>query len=346
MPISRKTKRQLLDELADANRRNQELEIVVNQVQQLKNKLTNREQRYRAVIETQSELICRVLPDYTISFVNSAYCRFYRKTQSQLIGKNFMQDHVPKKDHPLLENHFAGFNKNCSNRTIEQRANGPDGNIYWMQWVDSAIFDEGDAIVEFQCVGRDITDLKKATEALKASHEKLKKQKLALEQKNIALAELMEQISVEKERIRENVLRNVQEVIFPVIEKIRLERGHFQERYLDLLQRNLMDLTEAFGRKISEGSVNLTPKELEICNMIRNGLTSKEAAELLHISNKTLEAHRHNIRRKLGICNQKVNLSSYLLSAKFGILKAAPSLLGGSIGGSRNSESKRSNIYP
>ena len=75
MPISRKTKRQLLDELADANRHNQELEIVVNQVQQLKNKLTNREQRYRAVIETQSELICRVLPDYTISFVNSAVAR-------------------------------------------------------------------------------------------------------------------------------------------------------------------------------------------------------------------------------------------------------------------------------
>ena len=76
MPIYRKTKRQLLDELADANRRNHELELVVNQVQQLKNKLTNREQRYRAVIETQSELICRVLPDYTISFVNSAVaCR-------------------------------------------------------------------------------------------------------------------------------------------------------------------------------------------------------------------------------------------------------------------------------
>jgi hypothetical protein len=87
----------------------------------------------------------------------------------------------------------------------KKHGKGPDGNIYWIQWVDSAIFDEHDAIIEFQCVGRDITDLKKATEALEISHEELKKQKLALEQKNIALAELMEQISVEKERIKENV---------------------------------------------------------------------------------------------------------------------------------------------
>jgi hypothetical protein len=88
----------------------------------------------------------------------------------------------------------------------KKHGKGPDGNIHWIQWVDSAIFDEHDAIIEFQCVGRDITDLKKATEALEISHEELKKQKLALEQKNIALAELMEQISVEKERIKDNVL--------------------------------------------------------------------------------------------------------------------------------------------
>jgi DNA-binding NarL/FixJ family response regulator len=72
--------------------------------------------------------------------------------------------------------------------------------------------------------------------------------------------------------------------------------------------------------------------------MIRNGLTSKEASELLHVSYKTLEAHRHNIRRKLGLCNQKVNLSAYLLSEKFDVLVAAQSAVGGGIGGSHNDD--------
>lgn len=312
MPATRKTKQHLEDELAPARKHTRELETMIAQAQQLKDRLTNTEQRYRAVIETQSELISRIRPDYTISFVNKAYCRFYGKTESELIGTNFLRDHVPENDHPLVENHFAEFNPGCPQRTIAQRAIGPDSRIHWIQWVDTAIFDENNVIVEFQAVGRDITDLKKTTDKLKKSHAELEKQKQALEQKNIALSELMEQISIQRERVKDNVLRNVKELIFPVIEKIRLERGEYQERYLDLLRRNLMDLTEAFGRKISSERINLTPKELEICNMVKSGLTSKEAAELLHISNKTLEAHRHNIRKKLGLCNRKINLSSYL----------------------------------
>lgn len=87
MSSFRKTRQQLIDELALASRRIDALEARLTKIQDLKQTLTASEQRYRAVIETQSDLICRLLPDGTISFVNRAYCRFYGKSQTELIMK-------------------------------------------------------------------------------------------------------------------------------------------------------------------------------------------------------------------------------------------------------------------
>ncbi|MEA1928737.1 MAG: helix-turn-helix transcriptional regulator, partial [Candidatus Auribacterota bacterium] len=74
----------------------------------------------------------------------------------------------------------------------------------------------------------------------------------------------------------------------------------------------LEGMASSFGRKISRISLKLTPREIEICNMIKNGLSSKEIAGLLHLSLKTINRHRQNIRRKCNIRNQKINLATFL----------------------------------
>jgi len=79
-----------------------------------------------------------------------------------------------------------------------------------------------------------------------------------------------------------------------------------------LLQYHLEELTSSFGRKITEKSVRLTPREIEICNMVKGGLASKEISNLLNISCQTVEKHRKNIRHKLGISNKDINLTSFL----------------------------------
>ena len=79
-----------------------------------------------------------------------------------------------------------------------------------------------------------------------------------------------------------------------------------------MLQYHLEELTSSFGRKITEKSVRLTPREIEICNMVKGGLTSKEISNLLNISRQTVEKHRKNIRHKLGISNKDINLTSFL----------------------------------
>ncbi len=147
-------------------------------------------------------------------------------------------------------------------------------------------------------------------ESLKVSEAKLWEQKTALAKKNVALQEILTQIEAEKKLVKENVAANVETLLLPALEKLRLTG--VSEKYVHLLKQNLHQLTASFGRRISEKNGKLTPKEIEICNMIRHGLTSKEIAGLLNTALGTVEIHRINIRKKLGIANQDINLASYL----------------------------------
>ena len=94
------------------------------------------------------------------------------------------------------------------------------------------------------------------------------------------------------------------------MEKLKIKKSPY--KYVDLLKRHLEEITSSFGRKIAAKSTKLTSREIEICNMIKGGLTSKEISNLLNISSQTVEKHRKNIRNKLGITNKRANLSSYL----------------------------------
>lgn len=138
----------------------------------------------------------------------------------------------------------------------------------------------------------------------------LQEQKIALEQKNIALSEILGQIELEKKQIQNNVIANAENLLLPIIQKLKL-KGE-SRRYVHLLQKNLEALTSSFGVRLSDKKTRLSAREIEICNMIKHNLASKEIATLLNVSLRTVEKHRINIRTKLGIVNKELNLSSYL----------------------------------
>ncbi len=157
---------------------------------------------------------------------------------------------------------------------------------------------------------RDVTAIKDTEAALKATQKKLEEQKTALEQKNIDLSDILQQVEREKRRLQTDMTANVETILIPLIKKMRL-KGPAQ-RSIKILQNQLEDLVSSFGRRISEKRFSLTPREIEITTMIRNGLTGKEIARLLNISFQTVEKHRNNIRRKLGLANKKMNLTTFL----------------------------------
>ena len=124
------------------------------------------EERYRSVVDTQSEFIRRFLPDTTLTFVNDAYCRFRNATRDELLGTKFI-DLIPE---PARGDTLERLKQLTSGvDTMEYSAMLADGTIGWHHWTNHPICDDRGRIVEFQGVGRDITEQRRAQEALAQS---------------------------------------------------------------------------------------------------------------------------------------------------------------------------------
>ncbi len=135
--------------------------------------LSIKEQNYRAVVEDQTELVNRFTPDGTLTFVNNATCSYYGLKGEYLIGRSFLPM-VPEKERDRLVNYFASFRKEKPEGSIICYVFMPDtGEKRWQSWTNRAIFDKKGNIVEYQGVGRDITERKKTEEALRLSKETL-----------------------------------------------------------------------------------------------------------------------------------------------------------------------------
>lgn len=135
-----------------------------------------------------------------------------------------------------------------------------------------------------------------------------------LQRKNIALKEVFQQLELEKQDLTEKIDVNVQLILLPVIEKLIEKASSLDSRYLMMIKQNLEQLASPVGKKISSLEYNLTPKEIELCPLIKGGFSIKEIAAMHNISERTVETHRRNIRKKLGLTSAKTNLTSYLSS--------------------------------
>ena len=139
----------------------QQLQAELIERKQVEEALRQSEARYRAIVEDQTELICRFEPDGTLTFVNDAYCRYFDKKRSELIGKKFLPT-MPSQDRELISKNFRSLSQGEPINTYEHRIILPSGEIRWQQWSDRAVFDDFGNFIECQAVGRDITQLKQA----------------------------------------------------------------------------------------------------------------------------------------------------------------------------------------
>ncbi len=130
------------------------------------------ERSYRMVVEDQNELISRFRPDGTQIFVNKAYCQYFKKSCEDIIGRKFFP-RIPAEDHHQVREHFSHLTKENPVAINTHRVILADGSVRWQRWSDQALFDDTGTIVEYQSVGQDITEQKRAEDALTIACQKM-----------------------------------------------------------------------------------------------------------------------------------------------------------------------------
>ncbi len=164
---------------------------------------------------------------------------------------------------------------------------------------------------------RDITERKQLEgeirKAYEALEDKVNERTMHLEEANTALRVLLRGRNEEKQALEGKISVNINELVLPYVHKI--SEGRITERQQSLLgviESNLRDIVSSFST--SARFINLTPTEIKIANLIKAGKSTKEIADLLSLSTRTVEGHRDSIRNKTGLKNKKANLRTYLLS--------------------------------
>jgi PAS domain S-box-containing protein len=134
--------------------------------------LLRSKERYKALVEQQTEMITRWKPDGSFTYVNDVFCRFFGKRKEELIGKKYIPQ-MPVEDLERFSKFFAKLDKENPVGHFTHRVILENGDIRWLRWTDTAIFNDEGKIAEYQTVGRDITSRKNAEEALKESEQQL-----------------------------------------------------------------------------------------------------------------------------------------------------------------------------
>jgi len=166
------------DEIANLGN---DINKMLGKLEESEQRIRGEAERYRAVIEDQTEFICRFGEDGILSFVNDAYYRFFSHRRQVMIGRHFLS-FVPDEDRRIIYDLLANLSPSSSTATFDTRIIFPDGQEFWQHWTYRAIYDASGLLREYQAVGRDITDRKHVEEKLSSLNKQLEEANAQLAQ--------------------------------------------------------------------------------------------------------------------------------------------------------------------
>ncbi len=290
------------------NKADENLQSAFDNLESRKQKQEDSCPGWQETFDAALDIIALISADFEILKINKAGYGNIGKKPEELIGKKCYEV-VHGLSSPIEGCPCAEALKTRTSGKGEIRDHG---RVYMT--TASPILDKNDEIIAFAHTAKDITEQKNAEELLQNANKdlerKVRERTADLDRKNIALQEIIAQIEIEKKRLKEDIRANIERVVFPILEKMKKEKE--SKNYVTLLMHHLKDLTSSYGISIENGSTKLTPREIEICNMVKAALTNKEIANLLNISSQTVEWHRKKIRQKLGLVKIGMNLNTYL----------------------------------
>lgn len=244
-------------------------------------------------------------------YVNDAAVKLWRYDNKQeMLGRSLSEFWEGDRISLTIEElHCKGFSAG------QDLAKRKDNSVFNVEYSANLIRDENGKPLAMFGAFVDITKRKKAQRLSRIKQQELETKSKELEEVNAALRVLLKKREEDKIELEEKVLSNVKKIIEPYFEK--LQRSNLSERqkiYLDIIQTNLGDIISPFAHKLSSIYYHLTPQEIQIAGLVKQGKTNKEIATIMNLSLKTIEFHRTNIRKKLGLKTRKANLRTHLMS--------------------------------
>ena len=158
---------------------------------------------------------------------------------------------------------------------------------------------------------------KQVEDVLRSKTMELRDKAIGLEEANVALKVLLKEIGADKNELEEKVLLNINQLIFPYLEKLKQRKSDAKVKaYLDILESNLNEIVSPLVRNLGSKFLRFSHTELQVSNLVQQGKSTKEIAAIMGLAKSTIDFHRNNIRSKLGIKNKKINLMTFLTSLK------------------------------
>jgi PAS domain S-box-containing protein len=284
----------------------------INQRKQAEQALRESEAQFRALAES-APAATLIVAEGNIVYANQAFEKITGYTNEEALGMQFWDVVHPDMQELVKKRGFARQRGEAVPSRYELKAVTKSGLTKWMDLV-ATVIDYGGKIATL-AMAYDITERKQAEEALLAREQELESKTHDLEEMNAALKVLLQKREDDKIALEEKMLSNLQQLIEPYFDNLKqTSLSARQTNLLGIVETNLAEIISPFVRDFAAIKYKLTPKEIQIANLIKQGKANKDIAEIMGLSVRTIEFHRTKIRRKFGLKDGKDNLQAHLIA--------------------------------
>jgi PAS domain S-box-containing protein len=269
------------------------------------------ERRWVAFTKSATESFSIFDAKLNLIAVNDATIKLYPPgtRKEDMLGKNIVEI-VPELKRRNTKRLLDVLKTGVPIITEDESAPSMFGEQRWK----AKVFKIGD---ELGIITIDVTDQKKKEEMLAKQKAELESSKIKLEEVNTALRALLKMREEDQAKFEEQIIFSIKQLVRPYLEQAKkIANDQKVQTFLCIMESNLDDIISPFSGKTYSKILNLTPVEIQVANLVKQGKTTKEIAEVLNVSTKTIDRHRNNVRDKLKIKNKKANLRTYLLSTQ------------------------------
>jgi PAS domain S-box-containing protein len=279
---------------------------------EMERSLRESEERFRAIFDSAQDCIFIKDMNLNYTFVNPYMEQLFCLKSTHIIGKKFMDIFGEFTSRDTKEIDMCVLNGEIIKDELILTVGGGEITFHIIKVPIRNISGE---VAGLCGIARNITERKHFEETLREKEKDLESQAKNLEEVNTALKVLIDYREEEKKKAQEDIVAKAKKLIFPYLEK--LERGNLTgdgKIYLDIIRANLNELISSYVTENKRQYLQLTPTEIQVADLIKQGKTTKEMASVLNVSLHAVSFHRANIRKKLNLQHKKTNLRAYLQS--------------------------------